>query len=167
MPSWSIGTDTGGTFTDLIALSDDGQIIVGKTPSTPPDFEEGVVNAVRQIGIDPADVRLFYHGTTVSTNALLTRTGSPTALIATKGFRDVLEVRDGMREELYAINWDPPPPLVPRHDRLEVIERVGYDGAVVRDLDEASVRECARLIGKRGHEAVGRVPDARLCQRRA
>jgi N-methylhydantoinase A len=154
MPSWSIGTDTGGTFTDLIALSDEGEIIVGKTPSTPPDFEEGVVNAVRQVGINPADVRLFYHGTTVSTNALLTRTGSPTALIATKGFRDVLEVRDGMREELYAINWNPPPPLVPRHDRLEVLERVAYDGSVVTELDEVSVRECARLIGKRGHEAV-------------
>jgi N-methylhydantoinase A len=154
MPSWSIGTDTGGTFTDIVALNDDGRIIVGKTPSTPPDFEEGVLNAVRQIAVDPADVRLFYHGTTVSTNALLTRTGAKTALLATRGFRDILEVRDGMREELYDVTWNPPPPLIPRHDRLEVAERIAYDGGVVLELDEAAVREQARLIRKRGHESV-------------
>jgi N-methylhydantoinase A len=154
MAKWSVGTDTGGTFTDLIALSDEGQILVGKTPSTPPDFEEGVINAVSQLEIDPADITLFYHGTTVSTNALLTRTGAKTALLATKGFRDILEIRDGSREEMYDITWNPPPPLVPRHDRLEVPERIGFDGEVVRGLDEAEVRRIAGLVRTRKHEAV-------------
>ena len=154
MPSWTVGTDTGGTFTDLVALSDEGEIVVGKTPSTPPDYETGVVDAIRQLSIDPADIRLFYHGTTVSLNALLTRGGAKTALLATKGFRDVLEIRDGMREELYDITWNPAPPLIPRRDRLEVPERIAYDGAVVTDLDEVEVRRLARLIGKRGHESV-------------
>jgi N-methylhydantoinase A len=154
MASWSVSTDTGGTFTDLIALSDDGDILVGKTPSTPPDFEEGVVNAIQQLAVEPADIKLFYHGTTVSTNALLTRTGSKTALLATEGFRDVLEIRDGSREAMYDVTWNPPPPLVPRHDRLEVPERVAYDGEVLRSLDEAEVRRVAGLIRKRGHESV-------------
>lgn len=154
MAKWSVGTDTGGTFTDLIALSDDGEILVGKTPSTPPDFEEGVINAIRQLAVDPGDINLFYHGTTVSTNALLTRTGARTALLATKGFRDVLEIRDGSREEMYDITWNPPPPLVPRHDRLEIPERVSYDGEIVRSLDEAEVRRIAGLLRKRSHEAV-------------
>ena len=154
MANWSVSTDTGGTFTDLIALSDEGEILVGKTPSTPPDFEEGVVNAIRQLAVDPADIKLFYHGTTVSTNALLTRTGSKTALLATEGFRDVLEIRDGSREAMYDVTWNPPPPLVPRHDRLEIPERVGYDGTIIRDLQEGEVRRVAGLIRKRGHEAV-------------
>lgn len=154
MAKWSIATDTGGTFTDLIGLSDSGEIIVAKTPSTPPDFEEGVLNALKQANIDPASVTLFYHGTTVSTNALLTRTGAKTALLATKGFRDVLEIRDGSREEMYDITWNPPEVLIPRHDRLEVPERVTYDGQVITDLDEDEVRRLARVIAKRGHESV-------------
>lgn len=154
MANWSVGTDTGGTFTDLIALSDEGEILVGKTPSTPPDFEEGVINAIKQLAVDPADIKLFYHGTTVSTNALLTRTGAPTVLLATKGFRDVLEIRDGSREEMYDITWNPPPPLVPRHDRLEIPERIAFDGSVVRELDEQEVRRIAGLVRKRGHESV-------------
>jgi N-methylhydantoinase A len=67
----SIGTDTGGTFTDLVALNDDGSITVSKTPSTPPNFEQGVAEAVRLIGADPEDIRVLHHGTTVTTNALL------------------------------------------------------------------------------------------------
>lgn len=154
MVKWSVATDTGGTFTDLIALSENGDIKVGKTPSTPPDFEEGVLNAVNQLDVDPGDVHLFYHGTTVSTNALLTRTGSKTALLSTKGFRDVLEVRDGSREEMYDITWNPPEPLIPRYDRMEVPERVNYAGEILNSLDEGEVRRLAGLIKKRGHEAV-------------
>ncbi|MEZ5101718.1 MAG: hydantoinase/oxoprolinase family protein [Thermoleophilia bacterium] len=151
---WSIGTDTGGTFTDLVAFSDAGEIRVAKSPSTPPHFEGGVVGALEESGLDPADVRVLYHGTTVSTNALLTRTGARTGLVSTRGFRDVIEIRDGSRGEFYDVLWDPPEPLVPRHDRLEVTERVDYAGAVVAPLDEADVRDAARLLRARGVEAV-------------
>ena len=154
MTRWSIGTDTGGTFTDLVALDPDGRVRVAKTSSTPPDFERGVVDALRQVGIPAADIGLLYHGTTVSTNALITRTGAPTGLLTTRGFRDVLEVRDGQREELYDLTWDPPPPLVPRYNRLEVSERLAYDGAVVVPLDEAEVRHAAGLFRDRGLESV-------------
>ena len=151
---WNLSTDTGGTFTDLIALDEAGRIVVAKTPSTPPDFETGVADAIRQSGIAPHDINLFYHGTTVTTNALLTRTGARTALLATRGFRDVLEIRDGQRQELYDVAWNPPPPLIPRVDRLEVTERVAYDGRIVVALDEADVRSAARTLRRRGVEAV-------------
>jgi N-methylhydantoinase A len=151
---WSVGTDTGGTFTDLLALSDNGRTVVCKTPSTPPNFEVGVLNALKQLNIEPGDVSLFYHGTTVGTNALLTRTGAMTALLTTKGFRDVLEVRDGMREEFYDITWNGPEPLIPRVNRLEVTERVAYDGSVMTPVSEGEVRQIAKLMKKRGIGAV-------------
>ena len=151
---WTIGTDTGGTFTDLVAIDDDGQIRVAKAPSTPPNFEQGVVSALEESGIERDEMRLLYHGTTVSTNALITRSGAHTSLIATKGFRDVIEIRDGSRDEMYDILWDPPPPLVPRHDRLEVTERVDQSGEVVTPLEEDEVRALARILKARGVEAV-------------
>jgi N-methylhydantoinase A len=151
---WSIGTDTGGTFTDLVAMDDEGNIRVAKTPSTPPNFEQGVVNAVREVGVDRSDIRVLHHGTTVTTNALLTRRGATTALLTTEGFRDVLEIRNGSREEYFEINWDPPEPLVARHNRLPVSERVAADGTVIKPLDEEAVRAAGALLRKRGVQAV-------------
>jgi len=148
--SWIVGCDTGGTFTDVFALSDEGEARVAKVPSTPPRFDVGVVEGVQALGLEPGDVRTLFHGTTVTTNAVITKTGAPTALVTTRGFRDVLEIRRANREELYDILWDPPPPLVPRRHRLEVDERVDYAGAVVRPLDESSVRDVARKIRARG-----------------
>jgi len=154
MTMWSIGTDTGGTFTDLIAMDDDGTIRVVKTPSTPPSFEQGVVNAVSGLEIDPDDIRVLHHGTTVTTNALLTRTGSETALLTTEGFRDVLEIRNGSRGEYFEINWDPPAPLVPRYNRLTATERVAATGEVIRPLDEDAVREAGRTFKRRDVKAI-------------
>jgi len=151
---WSIGTDTGGTFTDLVALDDEGNISVAKTPSTPPNFEQGVVNAVREVGVARDDIRVLHHGTTVTTNALLTRTGAKTGVICTEGFRDILYIRNGSRGEAYEINWDPPEPLVARHNRLPVRERVSADGEVIEPLNEDDVREAGELFKKRGIEAI-------------
>jgi N-methylhydantoinase A len=151
---WSIGTDTGGTFTDLVALDDEGNMTVAKTPSTPPNYEEGVVNAVRQIEVDRHAIRVLHHGTTVTTNALLTRNGAKTGMLCTDGFRDVLYIRNGSRGEPYAINWDPPEELVPRYDRLPIRERIGADGAVLEPLDEDGVRAAGELLRKRGVEAI-------------
>jgi N-methylhydantoinase A len=151
---WSVGTDTGGTFTDLVALDDDGRVHVAKTPSTPPDFERGVVDALRAASLDAADIRVLHHGTTVTTNALLERRGARMGLLATKGFRDTLQLRDGSREEYYKVTWDPPAPLVDRPDRIGIPERVDATGDVVVPLDEDEVRRAARLLRRRGVEAV-------------
>ena len=114
-----------------------------------PRFDAGVVEGVQALGLQPGDVRTLFHGTTVTTNAVITKTGAPSALVTTRGFRDVLEIRRANREELYDILWDPPAPLVPRRHRLEVDERVNYAGEVVTPLDEGSVREVARKIRAR------------------
>lgn len=151
---WTIGTDVGGTFTDLVAISEDGEVKVAKVPSTPPAFEHGVVDALREAGLQAGDARTLCHATTVSTNALLTRIGANTAIIATAGFRDVIEIRDGSREEYYDILWDPPAPLVARHNRLEVRERVDYAGNVIEPLVAEDVREIARVLRAREIEAV-------------
>ncbi|MSO75778.1 MAG: hydantoinase/oxoprolinase family protein [Alphaproteobacteria bacterium] len=141
---WRIGVDIGGTFTD-VALVDDqaGRIEVVKVPTTPADFGDGVVTAVRRAldtyKVSPRDVTLLSHATTVVTNALLEETGARTALIATKGFRDVLELRRSARGDLYDLFQDPPAVLVPRHRRLEVNERIDAQGQVVVPLDPAEL----------------------------
>ena len=152
--SWIVGIDTGGTFTDVFALSSDGECRVTKVPSTPPNFEAGVIGGLIALGLQRDEVETVFHGTTVTTNAVITKTGATTGLVTTRGFRDVLEIRRANREELYDILWDPPPPLVPRRHRLEVDERVDYAGAVVTPLDEGSVRAVARKIRARGLESV-------------
>ncbi|MFN0156114.1 MAG: hydantoinase/oxoprolinase family protein [Gaiella sp.] len=149
-----VGVDTGGTFTDLVALDDGGRLLVAKVPSTPPAFEEGIVATLAAAALTGSDVEFFAHGTTATTNAIITKSGARTALVTTSGFRDVLELRRHNREDLYDIYWDPPEPLVRRRDRLEVEERVAYDGQVVTPLDEAAAREAAALLARRGVEAV-------------
>ncbi|MFT4182813.1 MAG: hydantoinase/oxoprolinase family protein [Rhizobium sp.] len=137
-----IGVDIGGTFTDLVYYDDEsGETVEGKVPTVPDAPEEGVVNAVR--GHVPKEViekaEFFLHGTTVGLNALLERRGAKVGLITTEGFRDVLEIRRGDRAEMYNLFWRQPEPLVPRHLRLEVCERIKADGSVYKTLDEASI----------------------------
>ena len=139
-PGWRVGIDTGGTFTDVVAASD-GEVRRAKVPSTPPNFDDGVLAAIAAVGLAPAEVLLLAHGTTVTTNAVITKTGARTGLITTHGFRDVLELRRHNRAELYDILWDPPEPLVPRRRRLEIRERVDYAGTVVLELDELELEE--------------------------
>jgi N-methylhydantoinase A len=152
--TWIVGCDTGGTFTDVFAVSESGESRVAKVPSTPPRFDLGVIEGVRELGLDAAQVRTLFHGTTVTTNAVITKSGARSALVTTRGFRDILEIRRANREELYDILWDPPEPLVRRRHRLEVVERVDYAGEVVVPLDEASVRDVARKLRARAIESV-------------
>jgi N-methylhydantoinase A len=130
---WRVGIDTGGTFTDLVAVRH-GEIRTAKVPSTPPTFDDGVLDALAAAGIPAGEVVLLAHGTTATTNAVITKTGAKTGLITTKGFRDVLELRRHNRGEIYDILWDPPDPLVPRRRRLEVTERIDYAGDVAVPL---------------------------------
>jgi N-methylhydantoinase A len=141
--STRIGVDVGGTFTDLIFYDDEtGEIRVGKEPTTPSAPEQGVINAVA--AAVPADrvgaAAYFLHGTTVGLNSLLTRTGAVVGLLATRGFRDILEIRRGDRDDPYDLFWKHPPPLVPRRLRIPITERMFFDGTVLTpiELDEVS-----------------------------
>ena len=126
-----LGVDVGGTFTDFVFLRD-GAIDIAKRPSTPDDPGRAILNGLTEFGWSPEEV---VHGSTVATNTLLTRTGAPTALITTMGFRDTLVIGRQARPDLYALHPQRHDPLVPRRLRYEVDERIAADGSVVTPLD--------------------------------
>ncbi|MBT9260195.1 MAG: hydantoinase/oxoprolinase family protein [Clostridiales bacterium] len=157
---YRVGVDIGGTFTDLVAVeSRGGALYSHKTLSTPEAPEVAVLNGLREmlsrLGASLADVETIIHGTTLVTNALIERKGVPTALITTKGFRDVLEFGREQRYDIYDLFLKFPEPLVPRYLRFEVSERISRDGeilvpidigdveAIVPTLVEAGIRSCA------------------------
>ena len=143
MPRWRVGVDTGGTFTDLVAVSGDEERS-SKVASTPPDYEQGVLDALSAADLAIADIETLSHGTTVATNAVIMQAGAPTALLTTEGFRDLLELRRHNRGDPFDIYWDSPKPLMPRRFRYEIPERVNYAGEVVRPLAEDEVRRVVR-----------------------
>jgi N-methylhydantoinase A len=147
-----VGVDVGGTFTDLVALSE-GELITAKVPSTPQDQSEGVMNAIDASGVKPESLVALAHGTTVATNALLERSGARTALVTTEGFRDVLEIARQNRPSLYDLTQDRPPTLVPRDLRFTVRERMGPEGEV-EALDEESLDEAISAVREAEVEAV-------------
>jgi N-methylhydantoinase A len=149
MNGWRVGVDTGGTYTDLVAVRG-GERRIAKVPSTPPEYEEGVLHAIRAADIPASEIELFAHGTTVATNAIITGGGAPTALLTTAGFRDVLQLGRHNRGEPFDILWDPPAPLVPRRHRYEVRERLDWAGGVVEPLDGDSVRQAVRAAAAKG-----------------
>jgi N-methylhydantoinase A len=147
-----LGVDVGGTFTDLVALSE-GDLITAKVPSTPNDQSVGVMNAVETSEVGPSAVAALAHGMTVATNALLERRGAKTALVTTEGFRDILEIARQDRPSLYDLTEDRPPPLVPRELRFTVKERMGSQGEISA-LDEESLEEVVSAIEEAEVEAV-------------
>ncbi len=140
-----IGADVGGTFTDVIALREDGELEFRKVLSTPPHYDRAVVAGVRGLG-EQLDVTEVVHATTVATNAVLERRGARIALVTTEGFRDVLELRRVRMPRLYDLFWDKPAPLVPRELRFEVAERVTAGGEILTPLDEDGLRAIAAQI---------------------
>jgi len=147
-----IGVDIGGTFTDIVLFAD-GRITIHKVPTTPSDHAEGMLTGLADLG-DAAIAGPVVHGTTVATNALLERRGARTALITTKGFRDVLEIGRQARPRLYDLEPQRTPPLVPRELRLEVDERVDHHGEVLRPLDMATVDAAIAELQRLGAESV-------------
>jgi len=142
--AWRLGIDIGGTFTDVALVNDvDGTIGIAKTPTTPSDFGKAVLSglhdALDRYGVQPDEVSLLSHATTVVTNSILEENGACTALISTRGFRDVLELRRSARSDLYDMFQDPPRVLVPRHRRLEITERLDATGTVIVPLDESEI----------------------------
>ncbi len=151
-----VAVDVGGTFTDLVAVGADGSFRFAKVPTTYPDYQRGVVDAVRAAHISFEDMEIFLHGLTIATNAVVARTGARTGLVGTKGFRDLIEIRraNRPREGMYDVSWEPSPPLVPRRDRLTVTERVDYLGKVLTPVDESEARAVGRAFRKRGIESI-------------
>ena len=145
-----VACDVGGTFTDVCVLDEStGEIHVAKTPTTP-DPIDGVLAGIQTAGVDLKDVVLFSHGTTLSTNALITRNFPPAIMVTTKGFRDVIEIRRGTRDDLWDTYKEMAPPYIPRRNRLVVSERIDYAGEVIEPVNEIEAREVARIIRKRG-----------------
>ena len=142
-PSYRIGADVGGTFTDVILMDIEGNIWTHKIPSTPPDFERAVLDAVGRLLLESSvpggSIGDVSHGTTVATNAVLERRGARTALITTRGFRDVLELRRIRAPQMYDLFFDKPEPLVDRHLRFEVTERIAAGGEVLVPLHKAEL----------------------------
>ncbi|WP_227377619.1 hydantoinase/oxoprolinase family protein [Haladaptatus halobius] len=142
--SYRIGVDTGGTFTDVVVYdAESGEVRITKTPSTPPDFDRGVLNGIDKItdqtDLLGSDLSFLSHGTTVGTNAVLENEIPDLGLITNEGLRDVLEIGDQTRPELYNLQTDKPPHLVPRYLRKEVPGRIDSQGNVVDELDEDTV----------------------------
>ena len=156
-PTIRIGVDIGGTFTD-VALEIGERRFTGKILTTPHAPEEGVLAALRSViaeaGVEPGEVGVIIHGTTLATNALIERKGARTALLTTEGFRDVVEIRHENRFEQYDVNIDLPPPLVPRRLRLPIRERIDAQGEVLVPLDESSVARAIEALAAQQVEAV-------------
>src|SRR5438445_1229892 len=136
-----VGIDIGGTFTDLVATDEKRGVWKIKVLTTPMDPSVGALDAVRRLlekeGVDAGLVRVVIHATTLASNALLTGNVPKTALVTTAGFRDVLEIGRQNRPELYNLQVERLPPLVPRRYRFEVRERIMHDGTLLERLDDS------------------------------
>jgi N-methylhydantoinase A len=151
---FTVGVDIGGTFTDVVVVAPDGTVQIAKASSTPPNYAQGVLDGLAKLGIAGSDIGHFAHGTTAAINAILTKNGAPTGLLTTKGFRDVLEIRRGDRGDLFNYWWHPPEPLVRRDNRLEVHERIAFDGSIVEALSEEDVARAVEVLKARGVKSV-------------
>ena len=157
-PTFRIGIDIGGTFTDIVVIRDDGSAATRKVSSTPADYSQGIVEGLADLmagtTLTGPAIREIIHGTTVATNAILEHKGARTGLITTQGFRDVLEIRRLRMPELYNLLYQKPLPLVQRYLRREVSERMSPQGTVIMPLDEEQVRDVLNYFGREGVESI-------------
>lgn len=155
-----LSIDTGGTHTDIVLIDQDGnRVWTAKTPTTPGQLQQGVITGIHKVlddsGRKLSEVTRFVYGTTLVTNLIIEQADMPVGLITTKNFRDILEIGRAYRNEnIYDLNWHPPSPLVKRHSRFGVPERVSAQGDVIEALDEdATVRALDDLV-EQGIESV-------------
>jgi N-methylhydantoinase A len=150
-----LAVDIGGTFTDLVAAdAATGQVVRAKADTTPGALERGVLSALARSRVPAATVAVFVHGTTVVINAVTQRAGARTALVTTRGFRDVLEIGRANRPDLYNLAYRKPAPFVPRRLRFEVGERMTYSGDVAEPLRREDLQDVAERIERAGVQAV-------------
>jgi N-methylhydantoinase A len=149
-----LAADIGGTFTDVAVFDErSGALAFGKALSTPQRLVDGISHAVAKAGSDYGSAALFLHGSTIAINTILERTGARTALLITKGFRDIYEIGRINRPDAYNLFFRKHVPLIERALRFEVKERVLADGEVERDLDEAEIADLGEMLEARGIEA--------------
>lgn len=141
-----VGVEIGGTFTDLILMSDTEIIATLKVPTTPKQPEIGVLEALKQLGRDLSEMDVLVHGSTIATNAVLERKGAITGLLITKGFRDILEIQREDRTAIYELFYQKPKPLIPRDRVKEVKERINSEGEVIDRLSEKEIRSAIRFL---------------------
>src|SRR5437763_14931159 len=159
---YRIGIDVGGTFTDLVAIAPAGVTTLAKVPSTPEDPSLGVLDGLHaladRLGLDRAtllgEADRIVHGTTVATNALLEHKGARLALLTTEGHRDVVEMREGLKDDRYNLRMPSPEQLVPRRLRLPVRERLRADGHIETPLDPASLNAAISILQRERVESV-------------
>lgn len=154
MDGMRVATDIGGTFTDLVYVDEHGNFGYEKSNTTPPNFEQGVIDVIKKSGVDQQHLEMFIHGTTVIINALTERKGAKTGLITTKGFRDVLEIARGNRPDLFNVKYQKPQPFVERYLRREVTERLNYRGQVLAALEMNELEEIVEYFKKEQVEAI-------------
>ncbi len=157
-PRWRLGIDIGGTFTDIVCLDGDGRLLTRKVSSSVDNYARAIVEALADLIAEGAFkgeyIAELRHGTTVASNAILEGKGAKTGLIATEGFRDILEIRNLRMPRLYDISWQKPPPLVPRYLRCTVAERMTHDGAAQTPLDPEAAETAVRCLLDEGVEAI-------------
>ncbi len=156
---YRIGVDIGGTFTDFaLSSATGGRMAIHKRLTTPHDPSEavlaGVATLIADNRVDIGDISDIVHGTTLVTNAVIERRGAVTGMLVTAGFGDIMDMGPERRYDLFDLRIKYPPPLVPRRLRIEVVERVRYDGSIEQPLDEAAVRAAAQKFRALGVEAV-------------
>ena len=152
---FAIAVDIGGTFTDLVAFDHETQnVIYAKSPTTYDNLVDGILDCFNKAKIKPAEASLVNHGTTLVINSLIQRKGAKTALVTSKGFRDILEIARGNRPDPFDLYYQRDEPLIPRELRFEVPERMGSKGEVVAPLDLPSLEKLAGEIRKIGIESV-------------
>ena len=159
---YRIGIDVGGTFTDLVAVDDQGKVTLAKAASTPADQSlgvmEGLARLAEALGLERGrmlrQTERIVHGTTVATNALLEMKGARVGLLTTEGHRDIIEMREGLKDDRYNLRQPPPVQLVPRNRRVGVRERIRPDGRVETALDRASLVAAIDTLKREGVEAV-------------
>ena len=158
MTPYRVGVDIGGTFTDVVFLSDDGQLHTKKVSSSVDDYSraivDGLAGAFAETGLGGADLAEIRHGTTVGSNAILERKGARTGLIGSKGFRDILDIRTLRMPRLYDLRWEKPPPLIERYLRTTVDERIDTHGRIQKALDPADAERAVKQLLAEGVEAI-------------
>ena len=149
-----VATDIGGTFTDLVYVTSEGEVGTAKSHTTPAQFEKGVMDVIAARHISPSEFVSFVHGTTIVINAITERKGAKAALLTTEGFRDILEIGRGNRPDFFNLEYRKPKPFVPRYLRREVPERISYKGIESKPLDLSGLPAILDDFRAEGVEAI-------------
>lgn len=159
---YRVGVDVGGTFTDLVCIKPNGEVVLDKTPTTPDDQSEGVLKGIEQLatsfGFDLesfcAELEVFVHGTTTADNTMIEMSGANTGLLATEGHRDEIELRRDHKENIWDPTYPAPEPIARRRARIAIPERIDFEGTEILALDEDAVRRGVRRLKQLGVESI-------------